>query len=147
GGEDEVLLAVVLDLGAAVLRVDDDVADLHVERNAVALVVDAARADSEDLALLRLLLRRVRDDDAGRGGGLGLTGLDDDPVLERLDVRHLMTSPSWGAALAGMVLVDSARAPRRRGCRNVRAVPLALYPRECQRLNAGGSGRPVGSPD
>ena len=35
GGEDEVLLAVVLDLGAAVLAVDDVVADLDVERDAL----------------------------------------------------------------------------------------------------------------
>ena len=50
----------VLDLGAAVLRVDDRVADLDVDRDAVALVVDAAGADSEDGALLRLLLGGVR---------------------------------------------------------------------------------------
>ena len=48
-GEDEVLLAVVLDLGAAVLRVDDDVADGHVERHAVAVVVHATRANGETL--------------------------------------------------------------------------------------------------
>ena len=42
-GEDEVLLAGVLDLGAAVLAVDDLVADRDVERDAVAVVVDAAR--------------------------------------------------------------------------------------------------------
>src|SRR6476661_2237733 len=60
GGEDEELLAAVLDLGAAVLAVDDLVADLDVERHALAVVVDAARADGEDLALLGLLLRGVR---------------------------------------------------------------------------------------
>ena len=84
-GEHEVLLAGVLDLGAAVLAVQDDVADGDVERDAVALVVDAARAHGEDGALLGLLLGGVRDDDAGGGGGLGLVGLDDDAVLERLD--------------------------------------------------------------
>ena len=40
GAEDEVLLAGVLDLGAAVLAVDDLVADADVERDAVAVVVD-----------------------------------------------------------------------------------------------------------
>ena len=91
----EVLLAGVLDLGAAVLAVDDLVADGDVERDAVAVVVDAARADREDLALLGLLLGGVRDDQAGRRGLLGLERLDDDAVLERLDGnRHgVLTSP------------------------------------------------------
>jgi hypothetical protein len=83
--QEQVLLAVVLDLGAAVLAVDDDVADGDVERDAVALVVDAAGADGDDLALLGLLLGGVGDDRPGRGGLLGLEGLDDDAVLERLD--------------------------------------------------------------
>src|SRR5690349_21994489 len=48
GGQDQVLLAVVLDLGAAVLRVDDDVADGNVERDALAVVVDAAGTHGED---------------------------------------------------------------------------------------------------
>jgi len=55
--EDEVLLVVVLHFGAAVLRVDDDVADLDVERNAlVAVFVETTRANRQDLALLGLLL-------------------------------------------------------------------------------------------
>src|SRR3954451_19908159 len=88
-GEDEVLLAAVLDLGAAVLAVDHLVADGDVEGDPVAVVVDATRTHAEDLALLGLLLRGVRDDQAGSRGLLGLDGLDDDPVLERLDVdRH-----------------------------------------------------------
>src|SRR3954451_20854470 len=88
-GEDEVLLAAVLDLGAAVLAVDHLVADGHVEGDPVAVVVDATRTHAEDLALLGLLLGGVRDDQAGSRGLLGLEGLDDDPVLERLDVdRH-----------------------------------------------------------
>src|SRR3712207_1510066 len=84
-GQHEVLLAAVLDLGAAVLRVDDDVADVHVERHAVAVVVDAAGAHGDDGALLGLLLGGVRDDQTGGGGGLGLVGLDHDAVLQRLD--------------------------------------------------------------
>src|SRR5690606_14595798 len=89
-GQDEVVLAAVLDLGAAVLAVDDLVADRHVERDAVAVVVDTARTDGQDLALLGLLLGGVRDDQAGCGRGLGLEGLHDDPVLERLDGdRHV----------------------------------------------------------
>src|SRR5204863_689452 len=64
GGEHQVLLAGPLDLGAAVLRVDHRVADLHVDRHPVALVVEPARAYSQDGALLRLLLGGVGDHDA-----------------------------------------------------------------------------------
>src|SRR5690606_1164529 len=98
GREDEVLLAVVLDLGAAVLAVQNDVADLHVELDALA-VLDAARTDGQDDALLGLLLGGVRNDQARSRGLLGVERLDHDAVLERLDGnlgaggRHDPTSP------------------------------------------------------
>ena len=60
-----------------------------VQRDAVAVVVDAARTDREDLALLGLLLGGVGDDQAGRRGLLRVERLHDDAVLEGLDVdRH-----------------------------------------------------------
>src|ERR1700759_4214687 len=99
GGEHQVLLAGVLDLGAAVLRVENRVADADVDRNAVALVVDPAGADGEDGALLRLLLGGVGDHDARRRGGLSLVRLDHDAVLERLD-RNLCRG-SHGHTLLG----------------------------------------------
>src|SRR3954469_14128942 len=83
GGEHQVLLAGVFDLGAAVLRVEDRVADLDIDRDAVALVVDPAGTDSEDSALLRLLFGGVGDHDARRRGRLSLVRLDHDAVLER----------------------------------------------------------------
>src|SRR5882757_6479284 len=61
--EDEVLLAVVLHLGAAVLAVEHDIADGDVERQTVA-VLEAARAHGQDGALLGLLLGGVRNDQA-----------------------------------------------------------------------------------
>src|SRR6266540_4433226 len=85
GGQDQVVLTAELDLGAAVLGVDDGVADLHVERDPVA-VLEAARPDGDDLALLGLLLGGVGDDEPGGGLLLALARLDDDPVLERLQV-------------------------------------------------------------
>src|SRR5699024_9017347 len=85
GAEDEELLVAVLQLGAAVLGEDDLVADLDVHGDALALVVEAAGADGDDLALLGLLLRGVRDDQAGGRGLLGLERLDDDTILEGLD--------------------------------------------------------------
>src|SRR3954465_14658270 len=99
-GEDEELLAAVLDLGAAILAVEDRVADADVERDALlALVVEAARADRDDLALLGLLLRGVRDDQAGSRRLLCVERLDDDPVLERLDGnRHVLTLPFGNVA-------------------------------------------------
>ena len=120
GREHQVLLAGVLDLGAAVLRVEDRVADLDVDRDAVALVVDAAGADSEDGALLRLLLGGVGDDDARRRGGLRLVRLDEDPVLERLD-RNLGRG-SHGHTLLGYLDFES-RVARRAPSSRVPAPP------------------------
>src|SRR5690606_9322205 len=83
--EHEVLVGAELHLGPAVLAVQNDVADGDVERNTVAVVVDATRSDGHDLALLGLLLRGVRNDETARRGLLSLDLLDDDAVLERLD--------------------------------------------------------------
>src|SRR4051812_34171319 len=125
GGEDEELLAAVLDLGAAVLAVEDRVADLDVERDPLlALVVEAARADRQDLALLGLLLGGVRDDQAGGRRLLGVERLDDDPVLERLDGnRHVLALPFGNVAVGdvrwyvGRYVGSRRSSPRRRGCR------------------------------
>ena len=51
-GDDEVILALVVHLGAAVLGVQHLVADLDVDRDTLAGVVTTARADSQDFALL-----------------------------------------------------------------------------------------------
>src|SRR5437899_3274289 len=64
---DEVLLAVDLDLRSGVLAEQDPVADLHVERQHLAVLVHLALADGDHLALLRLLLGGVRNDDAALG--------------------------------------------------------------------------------
>ena len=64
--QDEKRLAVDDDLGAAVLSVQDLVADLDVHRHALAFV-EPARADGEDLALLRLLLGGVGDEQSTAG--------------------------------------------------------------------------------
>ena len=58
----------------------------------LALVVEATRTHSQDLALLGLLLGGVRNDQSRRGGLLGVQRLDQDAVLERLDLRHDLTS-------------------------------------------------------
>src|SRR6202035_1788015 len=53
----------VFDLGAAVLAVEDLVALCDIERNALAGIVELAIAYGEDLALLRLLLGRIGQDE------------------------------------------------------------------------------------
>src|SRR5690606_16624353 len=55
GRQHEVLVGAELHLGAAVLAVQHAVADGDVERNAVAVVIDATGAHGHDLALLGLL--------------------------------------------------------------------------------------------
>src|SRR5437763_1994424 len=98
GRQDQVVVALDRDLGAAVLRVDDLVADLHVDGDEVALLQPAG-PDGDELALLGLLLGRVRDDDPGDRGLLGLAGLDHDAVLERLQIE-LLRHCSLPASLA-----------------------------------------------
>src|SRR6059036_2520875 len=75
---DEVFLVVDLDLGARVLPEQDLVASLHVEGDLLAVVADLSRADGDHLTLLRLLLRRVRDDDPAPLDLLLLQTLDHD---------------------------------------------------------------------
>src|SRR5437764_14626919 len=79
--QDEQVLALDGDLGAAVLGVQDLVALGHVEWRALAAVlVDLPLANCEDLAALRLLLGRVGEDDAAGGGLLLLDRLDDQSI-------------------------------------------------------------------
>src|SRR5262245_50779763 len=82
--EDLEFLAVHLDVGAAVLAVQDGVADLDREGDAVAVVVELAGTGGDDLPLLRLLLGGVRQQDAAGGLLLGLSRLDHHAVVERL---------------------------------------------------------------
>src|SRR6266540_582783 len=93
--EDQVLLRTDLDFGAAVLRVDDLVTDLHVQRDVVYVLVTATRADREHAAALGLLFRRVRKDDAAHRGLLLFEGFDDEPISERLQI-HTHTPPRCG---------------------------------------------------
>ena len=86
--EDEELLAVDGDLGSAVLRVDDLVADGHVQGDELAGVLGTpTRAYRENLALLGLLLRRVGDDKAGCGRLFGLARPNDDAVVQGLQLH------------------------------------------------------------
>src|SRR5699024_211085 len=136
GRQDQVLLVVVLDLGAAVLAVDNDIAFGHVQRNPlVAVLVPPAGADGDNGAFLRLFLGGVGDDQTGCGRGLGLIGLNEDLVLEWLDVhlRHDWSPPLdrvWVRGLSPnpsnyqVLWHSSGSLRRRRGCRH-RGCPTA----------------------
>src|SRR5436190_513584 len=87
--EDQVLLAVELDLGTGVLAEQHPVAGLHVEGQHLPVLL-LPRADRDHLPLLRLLLGRIGDDDAARALLLLLLDAPDDhPVLQRANPhRH-----------------------------------------------------------
>src|SRR6266511_5025306 len=89
--EDEQLVAVHGDLGAAVLGVEDLVALLDIERTAAAVLLHLTVADGDHLALLGLLLRGVGEDDSARGCLLLLDCLHDQAVVKGLEL-HWHTS-------------------------------------------------------
>src|SRR5690242_14545349 len=93
--QDEQLVAVDGDLGASVLRVEDLVALAHVERAAAAVLVDGSVADSEHLALLRLLLGCIGEDDPACGRLLLLNRLNDQAVLKRLQLHRHTSWMGW----------------------------------------------------
>ena len=90
--EHDQVLVVDLDLLARVLLVEDAVADRDVHGDALPGVVALARADRNDLALLRLLLRRVRDHDPARQHLLLVQRLDHQAVVQRLQLGSLSHS-------------------------------------------------------
>src|ERR1700683_2570297 len=80
---DEEFLAIDLHLGARPFAEQHAVADLHIDGNELAGLIAAARADGGDLALRRLFLGGVRDDDATGRFLLGIDALDDNAVVKR----------------------------------------------------------------
>src|SRR5262245_50268444 len=95
------LFAVDLDVTARILAEQDAIAGLHVERRSLPVLVLLARTDGEHLALLGLLLRRVGDDDSpGAPLLLVLESLDDQPVVQRSNLRCHGSCPSLKVALA-----------------------------------------------
>src|SRR5512138_3384090 len=98
--QDQVLLVVQLDLRTGVLAEEDLVAGLHVERDLLALVVHLPVAHRDDLALLGLFLRRVRDDDAALLDLLLLLPLDENSVVQRTNLHGQRASRCKMLALA-----------------------------------------------
>src|SRR6185437_12559103 len=98
--QDEQILAVELDLAARVFAEQDVVAFLDVEGQDLALFGDLALAGGNDLALLRLFLGRIRDDDASAHRFLFFDPLDQQAVIERPDLCHEYSSNRFFAAAA-----------------------------------------------
>ena len=119
---DEEILGVDFDLGARPFAEQHLVALLEIDGDQLAGFVAAARADSDDLALLRLLPRGIGDEDAAGGFGFRVRALDRHAIMERAKV-HCCDAPIASGA-------RTARAPQRRfWCGNSRSALLAV---ECQ---------------
>src|SRR3954468_1782438 len=98
---DQQLIAVELDLGAGPLAEQHAVAGLHAHRRQVALLAAGTRANRQDLALHRLLLGGVRDDQTALGLRLFLDALDNDTVVQRPKLHLTLPWPgSPGRLLA-----------------------------------------------
>src|SRR6266851_4007732 len=90
--QDQILLVVQLDLGARVLAEEDLVAGLHVQGDLLAVLVHLPAPDRDDLALLGLLLRGVRDDDPALLDLFLLLPLDEDSVMQRTNLHSQRAS-------------------------------------------------------
>src|SRR6185503_973256 len=84
---DQELFTVELDFGARPLAEQHPVAGLEVERNQLAGLVARTGANGNDLALLRLLLGGVRDDDAAGRLLLGGDAANHDTVVQRTEIE------------------------------------------------------------
>src|SRR5918995_1125215 len=89
---DQEILAINAHLGAGPLAEQDAVAGLHVEGLNLAGLVAGARPGGDHLALLRLLLGGVRDDDAALGLLFRVDAADDHPVVQRTELHGLASS-------------------------------------------------------
>src|SRR5262249_31627660 len=85
--QNEVLLAVDLDLGARVLADEDLVALLDLERLHLAVVEDLAVTDGDDLGLERLLLGGVGDEEPASSLLLLGEALGENAVVQRSDAH------------------------------------------------------------
>ena len=82
---DQEVFTVDLDLGAGPLAEQHAVSDLEIDRDELAGLVAAARADGDDFALRGLFLGCVGNDDAAGSLLLGIDALDDDAVVKRTE--------------------------------------------------------------
>src|ERR1700680_4260510 len=86
--KNEIFFAFQLELGAAILGVQDAVALADVHRGAIAVIKQAARADRDDGAFLGLLFGCIRDNNAALGYFFFRGGFDDYTVANWTNVCH-----------------------------------------------------------
>src|SRR5579864_5923221 len=79
---DQKVLAIELDLGARPFAEQHGIADLQIDRDQLAGLIASARADGDDLALARLLLGAVGNDDAALGLLFGVDAAHDHAVVQ-----------------------------------------------------------------
>src|SRR5437867_2328954 len=87
---DEVIDAVELDLGAGPFSKQHAVASLQVDRNQLAVLVAATRADRDDLAFGGLLLRGIWNDDPACALLFGVDALDYIPIMQRTKLHIIL---------------------------------------------------------
>src|SRR6185437_4664786 len=85
---DHQVFAVDLDLGARPLAEQHTVADLHVQRDELALFIARARAGRDDFAFHRLFLGGVGDDDPASGLRILLHAPNDDAVMQGTELHE-----------------------------------------------------------
>lgn len=87
------------------LRNQDPVSHRHAHRQALPLFIYPAGADGQDFGLVELLLRRLGDEDAAGGLGLGFEPLHEDAVEEGGDGFDGFDGGGlgWGVLLAAVM--------------------------------------------
>src|SRR3989442_7520048 len=85
--QDQELLVVQLELGAGVLLEEDAVAHFQLHRDPLTVLVPLTRTDRQHPALLRLFLRRVRQDDAALRDVFALHSLDHHATAKRFELE------------------------------------------------------------
>src|SRR2546427_10127763 len=125
---DEVLLTVELDLAAGVLAEEDPIALLHREGELLAVLGHLAHPDRDHLALLRLYLGGVGNDDAAVLVVLLLDAPDEHAVMKRTEFHRRCLSHRAGEN----AVVD--RPQLRRGYLSHGAGASLFFPVVCERL-------------
>src|SRR5271165_2533468 len=87
---DQEFNAVELDLGAGPFSEQHLVTDLEINRGELACLIAPTRADSCDLAGLRLFLCSVGDNDSAGGLRFGINTLDDNAVVKRAKFHGIL---------------------------------------------------------
>src|ERR1700751_762258 len=86
----QIVDAIDLDLGTGPFAEEHAIAGLQVEGNELSSLVAPAWADGNDLALLGLFLRSVRNYDPAGGFFLGLDTLEDDAIVEWTELHRIL---------------------------------------------------------